>query len=160
MLKKFITKNSFNNLVKQMDEAGLSEITYESSFMWGIFKRKSQLSKQQNQAVPTHVVSATPMAVAAPTVLTAPVDAQAAKPAVAVDAITSPMVGVVYFEPEPGTKPFVEVGSQIVEGATICLVEAMKTFNPVKAKKSGTVTEILANNGDTVEFGTPLVVIS
>ena len=163
--KLIIPKNSFDNLVKQMDEAGLTEVTYESSFMWGIFKTKSHLSKQQNimQAAPM-TVAATP--VVQPVANTAPpvaaaVTNQVSQAKVATgDIITSPMVGVVYFAPETGAKPFIEVGGHVAEGATICLVEAMKTFNPIKAKKSGTVAEILVNNGDTVEFGTPLVVIN
>jgi len=71
----------------------------------------------------------------------------------------SPMVGVVYFAPEPGADPYIEVGSSVKKGDTICLIEAMKTFNPVKATKSGTVKEILVKPEDAVEFDTPLVVI-
>ncbi len=71
----------------------------------------------------------------------------------------SPMVGVVYFAPEPGADAYIEVGSLVKKGDTICLIEAMKTFNPVKATKSGTVKEILVKSEDAVEFDTPLVVI-
>ena len=172
-MSKKIMKHSFENLAKQMDEAGLTEATYESSFMWGIFKTKSHLSKQQNnhapiaqaapiaQVAPAQIVHAAPVAPVAPTQVSPTAQAAPAPAgAAAGDTIASPMVGVVYFEPEPGAKPFVTVGSPVSEGDTICLVEAMKTFNPVKARKSGTIVEILVNNGDTVEFGTPLVVIN
>jgi len=69
------------------------------------------------------------------------------------------MVGTAYFAPEPGAAPFVEVGTSVKEGQTILLVEAMKTFNPVTAPKSGTVKEILVSDGQPVEYGEPLVVI-
>ncbi len=69
------------------------------------------------------------------------------------------MVGVVYFAPEPGADAYIEVGSSVKKGDTICLIEAMKTFNPVKATKNGTVKEILVKSEDAVEFDTPLVVI-
>ena len=71
----------------------------------------------------------------------------------------SPMVGVVYFAPEPGADVYIEVGSTVKKGDTICLIEAMKTFNPVKATKDGVVKEILVKSEDAVEFDTPLVVI-
>ncbi len=76
------------------------------------------------------------------------------------DAEKSPMVGVFYSASEPGAEPFVKVGSSVKAGDTICLIEAMKTFNPVKAVKSGTVKEILVKDGDTVEFGTPIMIIA
>ncbi|MDR1071117.1 MAG: biotin/lipoyl-binding protein, partial [Rickettsiales bacterium] len=74
-------------------------------------------------------------------------------------AVTSPMVGVVYLSPEPAAKPFAAEGAKVMKGDTLCLVEAMKTFNPIKAPKDGLVAEVLVKDGETVEFGTPLVVI-
>ena len=70
------------------------------------------------------------------------------------------MVGTAYHAPEPGAKPFVEVGSSVREGQTVMIVEAMKTMNPIAAPKSGKVTEILVEDGQPVEFGEPLLVIS
>ena len=165
MSKKFIIpKNSFDNLVKQMDGAGLTEVTYESSFMWGIFKTKSYLSKQQTQVAhttPMQVMQTAPTMITTPaTTPTEPISNAVQKTTNSGDTITSPMVGVVYFESEPGAKPFITIGDEVKEGATICLVEAMKTFNPVKANKSGIVVDILPNSGDTVEFGSPLAVIN
>lgn len=73
--------------------------------------------------------------------------------------IKSPMVGVVYLSPDPNSPNYVKVGDTVREGDIVCLIEAMKTFNPVKAHKGGTVTKILVEGGDPVEFGEPLVVV-
>lgn len=75
------------------------------------------------------------------------------------NAIKSPMVGVVYLSPEPNVPNFVKVGDTIKEGQTLCLIEAMKTFNPVTATKSGKVTSILIEDSTPVEFGEPLIII-
>jgi acetyl-CoA carboxylase biotin carboxyl carrier protein len=73
--------------------------------------------------------------------------------------VKSPMVGTFYRASSPGAKPFVEVGDTIKEGETICIVEAMKILNEIEADKSGTVTQILVENGQAVEYGQPLYVI-
>lgn len=75
------------------------------------------------------------------------------------NAIKSPMVGVVYLSADPNTPNYVKPGDSVKEGDIVCLIEAMKTFNPVKAHKSGTVSKILVEAGDPVEYGQPLVVI-
>ena len=75
------------------------------------------------------------------------------------NAVKSPMVGVVYLAPNQSSPDFVKVGDDVMAGDTVCLIEAMKTFNPVKAHKSGRVTKILVEAGDPVEYGAPLVVI-
>ena len=75
------------------------------------------------------------------------------------NAIKSPMVGVVYLSADPNTPNYVKPGDSVKEGDIVCLIEAMKTFNPVKAHKSGTVSKILVESGDPVEYGQPLVVI-
>lgn len=74
-------------------------------------------------------------------------------------AITSPMVGVAYLSPEPGAAVFVSVGQQVSAGQTLLLIEAMKTFNQIKAPKAGTVTAILVQNGAPVEYGEPLIIL-
>lgn len=74
-------------------------------------------------------------------------------------AVKSPMVGTFYRAASPGAKPFVEVGDTIKEGEAICIVEAMKILNEIEADKSGTVTQILVENGEAVEYGQPLFVI-
>lgn len=75
------------------------------------------------------------------------------------NAVKSPMVGVVYLSADPKSPNYVKVGDSVAEGDTVCLVEAMKTFNPVKAHKGGKVVKILVEAGDPVEYGEPLVVI-
>ena len=119
------------------------------------------------------VVMAAQMA-AAPAVAVAPVAAVAsasAAPAAAAPAeaapaaetaghvVKSPMVGTFYRAASPGAKPFIELGSVVKEGDTICIIEAMKILNEIEADKSGTVVQILAENGQAVEYGHPLVVI-
>lgn len=74
-------------------------------------------------------------------------------------AVKSPMVGVVYLSSEPSASNYVKVGDSVTEGDTVCLIEAMKTFNPVKAHMSGKVVKILVASGDPVEYGEPLIII-
>ena len=73
--------------------------------------------------------------------------------------VTSPMVGTAYAAPEPGAKPFVEIGSQVKAGDTLLIIEAMKTMNQIPAPRAGTVIQILFEDGQPVEFGEPLVII-
>ncbi|MEY4318742.1 MAG: acetyl-CoA carboxylase, biotin carboxyl carrier protein [Pseudomonadota bacterium] len=118
---------------------------------------------------PAPVAMVTQMAapVAAPVAATAPAAAPAAAsaPAPAAEAtpaghqVKSPMVGTFYRSSSPGAKSFVEVGSQVKEGDTICIIEAMKILNEIEADKSGTITQILAENGQAVEYGAPLFII-
>ena len=75
------------------------------------------------------------------------------------DALTSPMVGTVYLSPEPKAKAFIKQGQTIKKGDTLLIIEAMKTFNPIKSEKNGKVEKILVNDAEPVEFGQPLVVI-
>ena len=75
------------------------------------------------------------------------------------NAITSPMVGTVYLSPEPKAKAFIKQGQTVKKGDTLLIIEAMKTFNPIKSEKSGKVEKILVNDSEPVEFGQPLVVI-
>ncbi|WP_342129962.1 acetyl-CoA carboxylase biotin carboxyl carrier protein [Hydrogenophaga sp. OTU3427] len=96
----------------------------------------------------------------APVAVAAPVAAEVAAPAApAGHVVKSPMVGTFYRASSPGAKAFVEIGAQIKEGEPICIVEAMKILNEIEADKSGTVTQILVENGQPVEYGQPLFVI-
>jgi acetyl-CoA carboxylase biotin carboxyl carrier protein len=74
-------------------------------------------------------------------------------------AVTSPMVGVAYLSPEPTSAPFVTIGSKVAQGQTLMLIEAMKTYNQIKAPRAGTVTRILVESGTPVEFGEPLMIV-
>jgi acetyl-CoA carboxylase biotin carboxyl carrier protein len=92
---------------------------------------------------------------AAPAAATAP----AAVEVVAGHTVKSPMVGTFYRSSSPGAKAFVELGSVVKEGETICIIEAMKILNEIEADKSGTITRILCDNGQAVEYGQPLFII-
>ncbi|MBE9604058.1 acetyl-CoA carboxylase biotin carboxyl carrier protein [Acetobacteraceae bacterium H6797] len=117
---------------------------------------------RQAQVV-TQVAMQAPVAAAAPVAApaAAPVAAApaAAEPESHAGAVTSPMVGVAYLAPEPGAAPFVTVGAKVTQGQTLLLIEAMKTFNQIKAPKAGTVTRVLVESGSPVEFGQPLIVV-
>jgi acetyl-CoA carboxylase biotin carboxyl carrier protein len=103
-----------------------------------------------------------PGAAGAPPAAAAPAAVPAAAPAEAAatgHAIKSPMVGTFYRSSSPGAPAFVEIGSQVKEGDTVCIIEAMKILNEIEADKSGTVTQILGENGQAVEYGQPLFII-
>ena len=114
------------------------------------------------------VAAAAPVAVAQPAPAAAPAAASAAPaPAPAADippaahpgAVKSPMVGTVYLSGEPGAKPFVSPGQSVKEGDTLLIVEAMKVMNPITAPRSGTVTQVLVQDAQPVEYDQPLVII-
>jgi acetyl-CoA carboxylase biotin carboxyl carrier protein len=110
------------------------------------------------QGVPMQMVPLQQMA--APAAAPAPVaEAPAAAPVAAGHMVKSPMVGTFYRSSAPGAKSFVEIGSVVKQGETVCIIEAMKILNEIEADKSGTVTQILCENGAAVEYGQPLFVI-
>lgn len=102
-------------------------------------------------AMPAHAATTAPVAATSP--------ALAEDPASHPGAVTSPMVGTVYMQAEPGTPAFITVGAQVAEGDTLLIVEAMKTMNHIHAPRAGTVKRILVEDGAAVEYGTPLVII-
>lgn len=110
-------------------------------------------------AVVAPVVVPAAAAAAGPVTAPAPAAAPAEPAAPEGHAVKSPMVGTFYRSASPGAKAFVEVGSEIKEGEPICIIEAMKIMNEIEADKSGTVTQVLVENGQAVEFGQPLFVI-
>lgn len=116
-------------------------------------------------AAAVHMAAAAPVAAAPAAVSPAATAAPAAAAASASSlrdhpgAVKSPMVGTVYLQAEEGAKKFVNVGDNVSGGQTLLLIEAMKTFNPVTAPRSGKVTQILVDNQQPVEFGEPLIVI-
>ena len=144
-------------MTKIMEEMGLTELDLERQFLFGIYRKHVHLSRQGTVVAPTFTAMPAP-APAAP-LAKATCDVSINPAACAANAIRSPMGGVAYLAPEPGAKQFAEVGKKIKSGDTICLIEAMKTFNPVKADKDGVVKEILVSDGQAVEFDTPLMVI-
>ncbi len=136
-------------LAELLDETNLTEIEYDTGSL------RIRVARQ-GVPVAAHLPAAMP-AVAAP-----PVSQPAA---VAHDdashpgAVTSPMVGVAYLSPDPASPKFVEIGQAVSEGQTLMLIEAMKTFNPIRAPRGGKVVRILVTDSQPVEFGEPLVII-
>ncbi|NOD77006.1 MULTISPECIES: acetyl-CoA carboxylase biotin carboxyl carrier protein [unclassified Ruegeria] len=123
--------------------------------------RVSRMTQAAAAPVQVAVPAAAPAPVVAPAAAPAAAEAPAAQedPASHPGAVTSPMVGTVYMQPEPGAPAFISVGAAVSEGDTLLIVEAMKTMNHIHAPKSGTIKRILVGDGDAVEFGTPLVII-
>ncbi len=148
-----IDPDSIRRLAAVLAETGLTEIE--------IAEKDSRI-RVVRAAAPAEVAVA---ATTAPIARAAQVAASPAPQPAAPDttahpgAVTSPMVGVAYLAPEPGSPPFVTVGQQVVAGQTVLLIEAMKTFNQIKAHKAGTVARILVENSAPVEFGEVLMVL-
>ena len=134
-------------LAAMLNDTGLSEIEVEDG------ERKIRVSRMMTAV-------AAPFA-AAPAATSAPVAAAPeAAPAIAANALKSPMVGTAYTSPEPEAAPFVTVGQQVNVGDTVLIIEAMKVMNPIVATSSGTVKEIYVESGQPVEFDQPLMVIA
>jgi acetyl-CoA carboxylase biotin carboxyl carrier protein len=142
-----IDPDAIRALASVLAETGLTEIE--------IAEKDSRIRIVRGnvtQAAPLSV----PAAVAAPVAAVASAEAElAAHPG----AVASPMVGVAYLSPEPGSPPFVTVGQQVTAGQTVLLIEAMKTFNQIKAPKAGTVARILVQNSAPVEYGEVLMIL-
>jgi acetyl-CoA carboxylase biotin carboxyl carrier protein len=119
--------------------------------------RIARVGQQAVQVVGNGPQVAHPLAVGPPGAAPAAAPAEPAAPEGHV--VKSPMVGTFYRAPSPGAPPFVEVGSQVKEGETLCIIEAMKLLNEIESDKTGVVKEILVENGQPVEFGEPLFVI-
>jgi len=150
-------------LIDLVSESGISELEItEGEGRVRIVKAAAP------QAIPVSAIMPAPIAVAPAVSAEGPAAAAAASsPAPAEEApkaptghvVKSPMVGTFYRSSSPGAKAFVEVGDTIKQGDTICIVEAMKILNEIEADKTGTVTQILVDNGQAVEYGQPLFVI-
>ncbi|MBL8388411.1 MAG: acetyl-CoA carboxylase biotin carboxyl carrier protein [Hydrogenophaga sp.] len=110
-------------------------------------------------AAPAAPVAVMPAQVASDSAQQVAAPAAAAAPATAGHTVKSPMVGTFYRASSPGAKPFAEIGQTVKEGETICIVEAMKILNEIEADKSGTITQVLVENGQAVEYGQPLFII-
>jgi acetyl-CoA carboxylase biotin carboxyl carrier protein len=144
-------------LAELLNETGLTEIEVEDD------DRKIRVSRGSlAAAAPVYAAAPAPAAAAPAPAAAAPAPAEAAAPAGPdmANAVKSPMVGTCYLAPEPGAANFIAVGKAVKEGDTLLIVEAMKVMNPITAPKSGTVSAILIENAQPVEFDQPLVVIS
>jgi len=142
-------KEIIRELAELLGETGLSEIEIE--------RKGLRVRVARNLTAAATVAAPMPMATAQPGA-TAPATASA-EPADHPGTVKSPMVGTAYLAAEPGAPAFVSVGAKVSEGQTIMIVEAMKTMNHITATHGGTISAILVENGQPVEFGEPLVVI-
>jgi len=143
-----------NKLAEVLNKNNLTELEYEDE--------KCRICIKSAVAVPTNTVVAAPVANVQSGVATSP----AVKEEFPIDdysnnagSVKAPIVGVVYLSPDPTKPDYVNVGDKVKEGDIVCLIEAMKTFNPVKAHRSGIVTKILVESGDPVEYGESLLII-
>jgi acetyl-CoA carboxylase biotin carboxyl carrier protein len=133
-----------------LDETSLTEIEIERAGLRVRVARNVSIAA----SIPGNFVPAPAGASAAPTGASASADLST-HPGV----VPSPMVGTAYWAPEPGAKPFIEVGAKVSVGQTLLIIEAMKTMNQIPSPHAGTVTQILVEDGQPVEFGEPLVII-
>jgi len=147
--KTGVDQQLIRDLAGILNDTNLTEIEVELGDL------KVRVSRQ-SQAV--HAVAAPLPAIAAPVAAAQP--AAAAAPAdPSKNAVPSPMVGTAYLAPSPDAKPFVEIGQKVKEGQTLLIIEAMKTMNQIPSPRAGTVTAILIEDAQPVEFGMPLVVL-
>jgi acetyl-CoA carboxylase biotin carboxyl carrier protein len=148
-----IDESAIRKLAKLLDETGLTEIEVEDG------DQSVRVSRGGN--VVSFGAGPAPVSMDSDPTTPRPANTQtpSANAAGHPGAITSPMVGTAYTAPEPGAASFVSKGSSVKAGDTLIIIEAMKVMNPIKAPKSGTVTQVLVENGQPVEFGDVLVVI-
>jgi acetyl-CoA carboxylase biotin carboxyl carrier protein len=133
-----------------LDETNLTEIEIERAGLRVRVARNISIAASMPPSYqPATVATAAPM----------PVPVAVADVAKHPGAVPSPMVGTAYWASEPGAKPFIEVGSKVTVGQTLLIIEAMKTMNQIPSPRAGTVTQILIEDGQPVEYGEPLVII-
>ena len=144
-------RDLIRDLAALLDESNLTEIEVERS---GLRVRIARNITVAASVPVAPVVAAAPVAAAAAATATPILDV-AKHPGM----VPSPMVGTAYLASEPGAKPFIEVGTKVKAGDTLLIVEAMKTMNQIPSPRTGTVTQILVEDGQPIEFGEPLVII-
>lgn len=143
-------------LIDLVEESGIAELELTEGEEKVRISRQPQGQGQMMQYAPAYMPQMMQQAAPAPI---APAATEAAAPVVDGHTVKSPMVGTFYRSPSPDAKPFVEVGSTINAGDTICIIEAMKLLNEIEADQSGVVKAILVENGHPVEYGEPLFII-
>jgi acetyl-CoA carboxylase biotin carboxyl carrier protein len=153
-------------LIELLEESGIAEIEITEGEESVRISRygSGQVVTQVAHAAPATAPASAPAATAASSAASVPVAAVPATSASAAappaeNVVTAPMVGTFYASAAPGAKAFVEIGSEVKVGQTLCVIEAMKMMNQIESDKEGRVTAILARNGEPVEFGQPLFVI-
>ena len=141
-------------LAELLDQTSLTEIEVEDE---GVRIRVARTAAAVSHA--PQVVHHAPVAAPPPSGAPATAEVGASAPAPAANAVRSPMVGTAYLSAEPGAKPFAGVGQKVSAGDTLLIVEAMKVMNPIVAPSGGTVTAVLVENGQPIEFDQPLIVV-
>jgi acetyl-CoA carboxylase biotin carboxyl carrier protein len=151
---KFSSEDSalIRELALLLDETSLTEIEIERAGLRLRVARNISIAASMPASFAPAAVAVAPAAAAASS---EPATDYANHPGV----VPSPMVGTAYWSPEPGAKPFVEIGVKVSAGQTLLIIEAMKTMNQIPSPRAGTVTQILVEDGQPVEFGEPLVII-
>jgi acetyl-CoA carboxylase biotin carboxyl carrier protein len=144
-----IDHDAIRELAKLLDETGLSEIEIQRD---GVSIRVARNLNASGARAAEASIGPAPVALAAPS----PVSIE---PMRHPGLVASPMVGTAYLGPTPGARPFVDVGTQVKTGETLMIIEAMKTMNQIPAPRSGTVTQILVEDGQPVEYGEPLMIV-
>jgi acetyl-CoA carboxylase biotin carboxyl carrier protein len=165
MTKSSVDQDLIRAIAELLNKENLAEIEIEQEDLRVRVTRSYPVEAPAYAPAPMQYMAppAAPLAPAAPSAPAGSVPAAA--PAAAEDlasnpgTLTSPMVGTAYRSPEPGKPPFVDVGTKVSEGQTVLIIEAMKTMNQIPAHRSGTVTRILVDDAQPVEYGEPLVVI-
>ena len=147
-----IDKETIRDLADILNETDLTDIEVEHGDL------RIRVSRKVTVQAAATVMPATAPAAAAPAA-PAPAAAEPTKADLSKNAVPSPMVGTAYLAPAPGARNFIEVGTQVQEGQTLLIIEAMKTMNQIPAPRAGTVKAILVEDAQPVEFGEPLVVI-
>jgi acetyl-CoA carboxylase biotin carboxyl carrier protein len=155
--EKFSSEDSalIRELALLLDETSLTEIEIERAGLRVRVARNISIAASMPSGFAPAAVAAVPTSLAAAASGGAPATDFAKHPGV----VPSPMVGTAYWAPEPGAKPFIEVGTKVSAGQTLLIIEAMKTMNQIPSPRAGTVTQILVEDGQPVEFGEPLVII-
>ena len=146
-------------LIELLEESGISEIEIsegEESVRISRYPNPGTVNVQALQHPP---MALPPAAAPAPAPAAAPEAAPAAPPAARGQQVTAPMVGTFYSGPAPGAKPFVDIGTEVKPGDTLCVIEAMKMMNQIESEVAGRVVSILVENGSPVEFGQALFII-
>jgi acetyl-CoA carboxylase biotin carboxyl carrier protein len=138
-----------------LDETSLTEIEIERAGLRVRVARNVSIAAGVPASLPVSAPVSVAVAAASPVAAAAAITDFSKHPGV----VPSPMVGTAYWAPEPGAKPFIEVGVKVAAGQTLLIIEAMKTMNQIPSPRAGTVTQILVEDGQPVEFGEPLVII-
>ena len=139
------TENSINLLIKKLKDENLGSLKFSNKTI------SIEISNNSGSVQ----IAQSPISIQPQNVSNTPTNESSI-----MQSIDSPMVGIIYLTPKPSSPPFVKSGQKIKKGDTICLIEAMKTFNEIKSDKDGLVKTILVKNGEAVEFGQPLFEIS